>query len=337
MRYYFFCFLLLFLPSCLYADEEKTFTVKGLFSVGMPQANLEWTKLQDIKISDKNQETKLSDTEGEIYLFGKLTENESILLIVEKKKASRTSSRIVKLKELYNEINLQFKNEKVQIIEENGFKFQSPVPDRVRCTLIFKKESGENIYLQELLIFGENTYAIQVISPMKEESDKIITYLSNSFKELARDSHQYFTEPGLFAVEIPQKGFVWGKKEQNNSICYECKKDGSHLGIFLYVVEKGINQKEDQKKLLEYYAKKRSDQFLKDNLTIIQEPKVLLSPYDSTEGVFFIRAKSAQGNIIEQKCMAIFGKKSYVLEVYGPEKENPSGLLNEIVNSLKEF
>ncbi|HEY4759627.1 MAG TPA: hypothetical protein VIH42_03510 [Thermoguttaceae bacterium] len=337
MRYYFYSFILLFLSSWLNADEQKTFMVKGLFSVGIPQANLEWTKLQDIKISDKNQETKLSDTEGEMYFCGKPTENKLIMLIVEKKKASRSSSRIVKLKDFYNEINKQFENIKVQIIEEKGLTFQAPVPDRVTCSLIFKKQNGDNIYLQLLFIFGENTYTFQVISPSKEESEKIITSLSNSFEELATNSHEIFTESGLFAIEIPRKGFVWKKKGQNNQICYECKKDGSQLSILLYVVEKEINQKEDQKKLLEYYAKNRIGQFIKDNLKIIQEPKVLLSPYDSTEGVFFIKAKSAQGNIIDQKCMAIFGKKSYVLEVYGPEKENPLALLNEIANSFKEL
>ena len=321
-------FALLFISSFIYAEERKIKEVKGLFSVETPQDGLVWGKVSNPQLSDK---------EGEIYICGKPSPEKMIMLSVEREKLTRASSRIGNLKKHYQESHQQFDSIIGEVIDEIELPEKTPVPDRVLQGITFKTKDGKLICCRYLKIFGENTYTISVATTTEKETKEIIDSMAKSFKELATPSQDIFKAPGMFSIGKPSREYTWQKNKEKDSIRYECQKKDSPLKIVLFFVDKKIDSKDGQQKLLESFAKQRAEQLIKDNYKIVNEPKILLSPYDDHEGVYSIKAKNAKGEVISLKCIGMFEKKTYVLEVFGPEKENPPGMCNKLVNSFEEL
>jgi hypothetical protein len=326
----FLTLLFLFVTSVVFAEEQKIKEVKGLFSVATPQEGLVWGKVSNPQIPD---------TEGEIYICGKPSAERTIIVSVQKKKLSRTSSRIRELKRYRKEFFQQYESIIAEVIDDIAVPDKAPLSDQVPQGITIKTKDGRLLCCRYLFIFGENTCIIGVVTTSEKETKEIITCMAKSFRELATPPSDIFTEDGIFSVGKPSKEYTWKKNynKDKDAVYYECHNDNSPIKILLFYIDKKVEKKEEQRQLLEFYAKQRVEQFKKDNYKNIKAEEALLSPYDDHEGTFFLKAKNSKGENISHLGVGIFENKTYVIEVFGPEKNKPLETCNKVINSFQEL
>lgn len=314
-----------------YKEQEKDFElldVPGEFSVRAPERGYKWKKA-----SEQNQ----GGVKAAIYSCTKEGSKDVIVLSVQKLEASLDSYRRTQLKASVNGMGNSLRQQSGKNPNIKLPSLDSPIPDRVTWYGDVEVGVNDHLYFHSACVFGKNVYGINVCTRSDKDSLAWVRRISDSFKEVPRDEKNRFVEAGLFSIGLPGEGYKWEKSPQQGLTAYLCKKEGSEVRAILNFIEKPIADKESKEKLLDHFIKFRKEQLAKDRSMIVdfQEP--------SKEGNYpeinhySFKTKSASGRSVSISCVALFLNHTYILEVTGPEKDNPKFVADQLINSLREL
>jgi hypothetical protein len=308
--------------------EHELFNVPGEFSVRAPEQGYKWKKA-----SEQSQ----GGVKAVVYSCTKEGSKNAVVLSVQKLEASLDSYRRTQLKASVNGMGSSLRQQTGKNPNIKLPSLNSPIPDRV--TWYGDAEVGENdhLYFHSACVFGKNVYGINVCTRSDKDSLAWLRRILDSFKEVPRDEKNRFVESGLFSIGLPGEGYKWEKSPQQGLTAYLCKKEGSEVQAILNFIEKPIADKESKEKLLDHFIKFRKEQLAKDRSTIVdfQEP---FKEWNYPEiNHYSFKTKSASGKPITISCIALFLNHTYILEVTGPEKDNPKFVADQLINSLREL
>jgi hypothetical protein len=310
------------------AEGLDVLNVPGEFSIQAPEQGYKWKQV--------NEQTK----DGVQALFFKcLREDGSggVVLTVQKREAHIDAYRCAALKGSYNGAANAAQKSNFTILTSEKPGLESPIPDQVPWSFNFKSSSDALLFVQAATVFGKYIYDINVTADTEEKSKAWRDRVLKSLKEEPQDEKNRFVEAGAFSVDSPGNGFKWEKMPQQGYVAYACKKEGSEIRVILNCIDKQLTDNESKKKLLDHFIKFRKDQFTKDQITITEAHKPLNEWVYPEINSYSFKTKSPKGSLASLNCTALLLKNTYILEVTGPEKDNPKVIADALINSLREL
>ncbi|MGD0382921.1 MAG: hypothetical protein ABSA77_05315 [Thermoguttaceae bacterium] len=155
--------------------ENKPFVVPGKFSIGSPEKDIQWKKLQDINAGDFT---------GVICVYVVPTSKQMAFLYVIYKKLQSDKDRQAWCQSAYASFKQGMPKGKVIVLESP--KLDSKIPDQVKYICKVQKADNTEGYCICTVIFGKGTYQINISAQSEKEAKDLHDKLVKSFKELEK-------------------------------------------------------------------------------------------------------------------------------------------------------
>jgi hypothetical protein len=96
-----------------------------------------------------------------------------LVIILEPQKADSDAKRIARLKGLYNGMIQSLPQTGITPTKATPPAMSPPIPDRVQFSIVAKTKENIPVAVRGLMIFGKNTYHIQIAAPSDEAADAL--------------------------------------------------------------------------------------------------------------------------------------------------------------------
>jgi hypothetical protein len=311
------------------AAELDTLTVPGVFTVKAPEKHYYWKDLTPPE--NKNSKTF-------IFFCSKAGDRNSITIFGQQQELTLNSARLMTIRKgnvSYDRMIKIFQNRGLTVANARVSDSETVIPDRVPYSFVVKSKDKEDLYVSGVFVFGKSVYNITSAAISEKESQQLLENVLKSLDEKSQIKDTDFVEPWYFSIATPE-GCKW-KEIARNPRMYECVKEKSKLKIFLNLRENKLDAHEAKKSMLDRLATFRKEQFEKEKFEIDSYQSPYFPARDPDFYRYSIKAKSPKGDFQYMFCKVLFRKRIYILEVFGPEKENPNELAESLINSLHEL
>jgi hypothetical protein len=148
------------------ADDKKpadaspnTLSVPDKFSVSAPEG-YSWEKSG-------------GDGKPLVFVATKSNDTSRLVIILEPQKADSDAKRIARLKGLYNGMVQSLPQTGITPTKATPPALTPPIPDRVQFRIAAKTKENAPVAVRGVMIFGKNTYHIQIAAPSDEAADAL--------------------------------------------------------------------------------------------------------------------------------------------------------------------
>ena len=163
-------------PSGEHAATEKSLTIPGEFSVGVPAEGYQWKLVREVEHQGKKIRWYGCTKEGERAV---------IVLVIEPRVAKTDAERTASLKGHYNGMLKAYTDSGIKIAKVRQPSLKTPIPERNSFGLAGENPAtGEDVYVDGFVVFGRAIYAFQAVTVSTEQQQEFRAAIK-SFKELS--------------------------------------------------------------------------------------------------------------------------------------------------------
>jgi hypothetical protein len=339
--------VLLLTSLSVVAGEGSAFEEPGVFSVESPGMGYEWKKVQ---------EETVDGVKGAHYACLKAGSKEGVVLTVEFRDAMGDAGRRATLKGHYNGLYNALQKSGTTIVASKRPMLDSPIPDRVPYGFKLQTSDGIATVFDCMTVFGRRIYMVQAVANTEEQAKKLLDGMISTFKEQSDEGNglktaaisksnkkdQSFVHKGLFSISLPDDCFeIIALNEENTTDYYMYPRQGGAATdpylVCVKAFDAAADSDEKKRERIDVYltkglseAKHAKDKDKEWPVIATKKPERLEQRVRCS-----MTKKGPTGGLSFNEAVLIFDKKTFIIEVFGPNSKEAEQRLLEVEKKFK--